>query len=213
MSIVLSPYNCTKSINNSSTSNVGGSSTLNGTISSSVTSITLASASQFPTSGTVKIESEYITYTGISTSTLTGCTRGAFNSTGASHSNTTVVIGVYIGISELNSQPDILATLKSDTIGTLYYDYSDNNTNWDSTPSYGFPIVANVFASNTGIKGKRYFRIRFENGSSSKTTDFRVTTYYGIFPTESTSLGKAVDSVAGSRVLSGDLPYYFQHHN
>lgn len=47
MSIVLSPYNCTKSTNNSSTSNVGGSTTLNGTISSSVTSITLASASQF----------------------------------------------------------------------------------------------------------------------------------------------------------------------
>jgi hypothetical protein len=59
--------------------------TLNGTINSSVTSITLTSASAFPTSGTIQIDIEKITYTGKSTNTLTGCTRGALSTTATSH--------------------------------------------------------------------------------------------------------------------------------
>lgn len=56
------------------------------------TEIDLTSAANFPTpaSGSweaVLIENEWITYTGKSTNTLTGCTRGAFGSTAASHSN------------------------------------------------------------------------------------------------------------------------------
>jgi hypothetical protein len=45
--------------------------------------------SQFPSSGTnfVQIESEEISYTGITGSTLTGVTRGVRNTTAASHSN------------------------------------------------------------------------------------------------------------------------------
>ena len=59
--------------------------TLSGGINASVTSITLASAAGFPASGTVIIDSEQITYSGISTNTLTGCTRGANGTTAASH--------------------------------------------------------------------------------------------------------------------------------
>jgi hypothetical protein len=70
---------------------VGASTTLNGSINNSVTSIVLTSASSFPTSGTILIDSEKITYTGISTNTLTGCVRGALSTTAASHTNTTAV--------------------------------------------------------------------------------------------------------------------------
>ena len=41
------------------------------------TSITLASTTGFPTSGTIKVGTEFISYTGISTNDLTGITRGA----------------------------------------------------------------------------------------------------------------------------------------
>ena len=41
------------------------------------TSITLASTSGFPTSGTIKVGAEFISYTGISTNDLTGITRAA----------------------------------------------------------------------------------------------------------------------------------------
>jgi hypothetical protein len=69
-------------------------STLNGAINSSVTSIVLASASGFTASGTIVIDGESITYTGISTATLTGCVRGANGSTAASHSSGAVVTQV-----------------------------------------------------------------------------------------------------------------------
>ena len=56
-------------------------------IDTSETEIDLTSASDFDSSGTVYIDNEQITYTGISTNTLTGCTRGANSTTAASHSN------------------------------------------------------------------------------------------------------------------------------
>ena len=61
---------------------------LSSDINSSATSITLNDASQFPSSGTnfIQIGTEEISYTGISTNTLTGVTRGVRNTTAASHS-------------------------------------------------------------------------------------------------------------------------------
>jgi len=63
--------------------------TLNGAINSSVTTLTLTDASQFPSSGTnfIIIGSEEISYTGITDNTLTGLTRGVAGTTAASHSD------------------------------------------------------------------------------------------------------------------------------
>lgn len=65
--------------------------TLNGAINNVTTTIVLTSASGFPTAGYVTIDSENIRYTGISTNTLTGVTRGADGTTAASHLNAAVV--------------------------------------------------------------------------------------------------------------------------
>jgi len=67
-------------------------STLASSINTSVTTLTMASASSFPTSGRVVIGSEIITYTGVSGNTLTGLTRGALGTTAASHSSGATVI-------------------------------------------------------------------------------------------------------------------------
>ena len=48
-----------------------------GTLAIDDTTITLTSATNFPTQGTIVIEDEQITYTGKSGNNLTGCTRGA----------------------------------------------------------------------------------------------------------------------------------------
>ncbi len=63
--------------------------TLNGAINASTTTIVLSDASQFPDSGTnfILIGTEEISYTGISSNTLTGVTRGVRNTTAASHSD------------------------------------------------------------------------------------------------------------------------------
>ena len=61
------------------------------------TSVTLTSTTGFPSSGTIAVENELITYTGISSNDLTGCTRGADGtatagtSNGQSHSDATTV--------------------------------------------------------------------------------------------------------------------------
>jgi hypothetical protein len=49
------------------------------------TSIAISDATGFPASGTVQIELEKVTYTGISANTLTGCARGQSGTTAASH--------------------------------------------------------------------------------------------------------------------------------
>ena len=63
-------------------------STLSSSINASVTSLTMASSSSFPSSGTVLVDNELITYTGNDNSgTLSGLTRGASGTTAASHSS------------------------------------------------------------------------------------------------------------------------------
>lgn len=65
------------------------STTLSGSLTSSGTSISLLSGTGalFPSSGTIVLGSEAITYTGVSTDSLTGCTRGALGTTGVTHSD------------------------------------------------------------------------------------------------------------------------------
>ena len=62
-------------------------STLSSSINTSVTSLTMASSTSFPSSGTVLVDNELITYTGNSGGTLSGLTRGASGTTAASHSS------------------------------------------------------------------------------------------------------------------------------
>ena len=63
------------------------STTLNGSHSSSVTTLTLTSTTGFDASGTVYIGSEQVTYTAILGNDITGCTRGANGTTAATHAD------------------------------------------------------------------------------------------------------------------------------
>jgi hypothetical protein len=60
--------------------------TLNGGINNSVTTITVVSTTGFPTAGQIRIGAEVITYTGVTLTTFTGCTRGARGSANVAHS-------------------------------------------------------------------------------------------------------------------------------
>ena len=64
-------------------------STLDGALTSSATTLTLAESGSFGSSGTVEIDDERMTYTGNDSGTeiLSGLTRGADNTTAASHSD------------------------------------------------------------------------------------------------------------------------------
>ena len=60
-------------------------------IDASVTTISLINASSYPRAGTIIIDSEEITYTGVTSNTLTGCIRGANGTTATSHTAYTSV--------------------------------------------------------------------------------------------------------------------------
>ena len=62
----------------------------------SETSIDLVSVTGFTTAGAIKVDSEIITYTGISSLTLTGCTRGTNSTSAAAHDNGAVATQVLI---------------------------------------------------------------------------------------------------------------------
>lgn len=76
----------------------GVTTTLNGAITATDTSITLTDSSSFDSSGRVAIGSELVDYTGNAGNILTGCTRGANNSTAAAHSDAATVTSAYLFI-------------------------------------------------------------------------------------------------------------------
>ena len=84
----------TKTLKQNPITTISGS--LNEALNNSATSIPLSSTKQFATSGTILIGSEQITYTGKSTTALTGATRGANSTSAASHSD-----GAAVGSLEL----------------------------------------------------------------------------------------------------------------
>jgi hypothetical protein len=65
--------------------------TLNETLDSSETDVTLTSVTGFPATGIVKINNELISYTSIVGNDLLGCVRGAEGTTATSHSNGDIV--------------------------------------------------------------------------------------------------------------------------
>jgi len=65
--------------------------TLTVAVNGSATVLTVTSTTGFPTTGQIKVESEIITYTGITATTFTGCTRGARGTTNVAHA-----VGVYV---------------------------------------------------------------------------------------------------------------------
>lgn len=60
-------------------------------VSTTITVDTVDATTVAPSTGTIKIENELITYTGITATTFTGCTRGARGTTAASHADNTPV--------------------------------------------------------------------------------------------------------------------------
>lgn len=66
----------------------------------------------------------------------------------------------------------------SDQAGTLYFDFSVDGVNADSTfPVGGFATTASVPMVQPAAVGGRYFRVRYVNGSVDQT-EFRLGTYY-----------------------------------
>lgn len=85
-----------------------GVTTLTADISNADTTIPVVSTANFQTAGTILIGSELISYTGKTSTTFTGCTRGQYGSSSAAH-----LTGVYVGEAQAATAP--VALYMSDT--------------------------------------------------------------------------------------------------
>ena len=101
-------------------------------------------------------------------------------STGNATSTPLASGATFTGVGEQNEFSQVGVMLKTDQAGTLYFDFSGDGTNWDSSfPVAGFSVAANVSEFHTAVKLGRYFRARFVNGTDGDQTFFRLFTYYG----------------------------------
>jgi hypothetical protein len=104
---------------------------LDGDIAIDDATITLVLASGFPSEGYVIIGSEIITYTGVTSDNLTGCSRGVLDSTAATHSNTDSVHSTVVRRSDTTEGTEPAWTVQSwdthihATENGLIYKYED----------------------------------------------------------------------------------------
>jgi hypothetical protein len=125
--------------------------TLNGAINSSVTSIVLTSAAGFPATGSIFIDSECITYTGISTNTLTGCTRGTNGTTAASHITLTAVYAAPNGVL-INGEYQIVTYVSSSQYTILVAGTATASSNPAISATFNYQLTTGntTFTYGTG---------------------------------------------------------------
>ena len=120
--------------------------TLNGGINNSVTTITVVSTTGFPTAGEIRISTEVITYTGVTSTTFTGCTRGARGSTNVAHSTGVAVtkiqspvantaVPMYVNTTDYSNDVSVVDTTKITAAKTGLYNlqWSGQFNNTDTT--------------------------------------------------------------------------------
>lgn len=90
------------------------------------------------------------------------------------------IAGVYTGTGEQNFFPHAMVSCFSNVAGTLFLEFSIDNTNWHPEPLAGYALAAGLHIMPKGLKGPMYFRARYVNGGTGQAT-FRLKVYYGTF--------------------------------
>lgn len=152
--------------------NNNAATTLDGSISNSDTTITVASTAAFPSSGIFTIDSEIIAYTGTTATTFTGCVRGLDGTSAAGH---TSGAAVRMNISRIYhqtlrdaliaAQTKIGSTSSNPSAGTILQGTGSGTSAWsqlDGTPSL-------TFALGNGSASSNNFDITVSNAGSKPT--------------------------------------------
>lgn len=99
-----------------------GVTTLSAGINNAVTTIPVVSTTGFQNAGAIIIGSEIITYTGKTATSFTGCVRGQYNSTAASH-----LSGVYVGEVQVPTGSVALVMSNTSSSNGVALDPADNS--------------------------------------------------------------------------------------
>lgn len=117
---------------------------------------------------------------------------GSIESTSNTTTSTLAGSATYTGTWEQNDYTDVMVSCYVEGgDGTLYFDFSVNGTDTRTFPSNGFKVTAGIHEFHTALKGPRYFRVRYVDGSSDQTT-MQLYTYFGSFRQGNSPLNQTV---------------------
>ena len=111
----------------------------------------------------------------------------------------------FTGTAELNTHPDVMVSCHTDKAGTLYFDFSNNGTDWNTFPTAGFAVSANIHEFHTAVKGARYFRVRLVNDTADTQGFLRLYTYFGVFRHGNLPLNQSVGADADATIVRSVL--------
>jgi hypothetical protein len=104
------------------------------------------------------------------------------NANFVSANNTTIsALGsaaTYTGTAEIAPADGVVVSCKADNTGTLYFDFSNDGTNFDTFPSSGFVVASGIHEYHSAKVNGRYFRVRLVNDTGAQTY-LRLYTYFG----------------------------------
>jgi hypothetical protein len=129
-------------------------------LSSVATTVDVTSTTNYPTSGTIKIDTEYISCTGVTSTSFTGCTRGAYGSTASSHLQNAVIGSMLLGVGPDNAHGRFFINS-----GANLYNTNDIQVGINKVPS----AILDVYDSGA-TAGDTLFNV----GSSNSATQFAV---------------------------------------
>lgn len=109
---------------------------LSGSHTDAVTTLDVVSTTGFTATGTVIIGTEQVTYTGVTATSFTGCTRGANSTSAAAHSDADVVDQQWTSIDSGRTSAGRYSIFRYNLAGTDYIIWADGSNNasyWDGT--------------------------------------------------------------------------------
>ena len=112
------------------------SNTVSGALTDVATTVTVASTTGFTVTGTILIGTEQITYTGLTTTTFTGCTRGANSTANVAHSDTDPVYQTWAVVDSGRTGALKYTFRRINFSGTellAFADGANNASYWDGT--------------------------------------------------------------------------------
>jgi len=122
--------------------------TLSGNINSSVTTVPVVSTSGFRSAGVIRINNEIISYTGKTSTSFTGCTRGDFGTSNASHNSGDFVHGSQAQASGGSAAVKLNTTNLSNGISLV----EESKITVANPGIYNFSWSAQINNNSSGIK-------------------------------------------------------------
>jgi hypothetical protein len=146
------------------------STTLTGNITNIQTTIPVVTTSGFSSTGAIFIDAELITYTGITATSFTGCTRGAAGSPNKSHTSGTSVNGAQVAVA---NTPTLLQLNTQDLSNGVTLNTSTSEITVAISGKYNFAFSGQL---NNSTAGQTLVTIWFAvNGVDVANSSSRVT--------------------------------------